>query len=148
MDWAKYDQKVNLEGLKKDVKAARENSRNGDYEEVPEGVYEVKIDKMELKESKKGYPMVSIWFKIQAGQYKNSLIFYNQVITQDFQIAMNEKFLQSLKPGFLVEFFSYKDYEDLIMDVAEECSGRSYQLDYGKSKKGYPTFTISKVFED
>lgn len=50
-------------------------NNSGDYDEVPVGTYEVKIDKMEAKKSKSGNPMVSIWFKILEGQYKNSLIF-------------------------------------------------------------------------
>lgn len=146
MDWAKYDKKVNLEGLRKDIESADAKSR--DYEEVPEGIYEVEINKMELKQTKKGDPMVSIWFKIQAGNFKNSIIFYNQVVTQGWAIKACNAFLESLKPKTFVEFVNYSDYENIILDIAEECSGKSYQLDYGKNKKGYPTFTISKVFED
>ena len=73
-DYSKFDKLVDIEGLKKDVAEAKENGR-GEYKEVPKGTYEVKIDKMELVESKKGDPMVSIWFKILSGEYKNSLIF-------------------------------------------------------------------------
>ena len=43
--WAKFDQMVDTEGLKKDVKEVAENKI--DYKEVPEGRYEVKIEKIE-----------------------------------------------------------------------------------------------------
>ena len=36
-----------------------------------------KVDKIELKPTKKGDPMVSIWFTILAGKYKNSKLFMN-----------------------------------------------------------------------
>lgn len=65
IDYSKFDKQVDVEGLKKDVKEAQENGGSGDYKEVPFGDYEVSVDKMELSESKKGDPMVSIWFKIR-----------------------------------------------------------------------------------
>lgn len=80
MDFSKFDKAVDIEGLKHDIEEAKENG--GNRREVPHGDYEVKVQKMELTESKKGDPMVSIWFKILTGEFKNSLLFYNQVITQ------------------------------------------------------------------
>ena len=79
--WEKFDKKINTKELKDGIKQAREND-GGNYEEVPYGTYEVNVEKIELRESKKGDPMVSIWFNIIAGNFKNSKIFYNQVINQ------------------------------------------------------------------
>ena len=81
----KWDKDIDTEGLANDVKEAAENG-GGDYKEVPHGDYEVAVQQMELKASKKGDPMVSIWFKILEGEFKGSIIFYNQVITQGFQV--------------------------------------------------------------
>ena len=47
----KFDKMVDVEGLKQDAKDAAENKM--EFKEVPEGRYEVKIDKMELTESKR-----------------------------------------------------------------------------------------------
>ena len=63
--WEEFDEKIDTEGLAKDAKDAAENG--GDYKEVPLGTYEVEVNKMELKKSSKGDPMLSIWFKIIAG---------------------------------------------------------------------------------
>mgnify|MGYP003446722877 CR=1 FL=1 len=52
MDFSEFDKMVDVQGLKTDIKKAEENGV--DYEEVPVGEYEVKIEKMELKKSKKG----------------------------------------------------------------------------------------------
>ena len=88
--WAKFDQMVDTEGLKKDVKEVAENKI--DYKEVPEGRYEVKIEKMELRESKTGRPMTTIWFKILEGEYKNQYIFWNQVVDMGFGLHKVNEF--------------------------------------------------------
>lgn len=147
MDFSKFDKAVDLEGLRNDVKEVEENG-GGDFREVPKGTYEVEINKMELTESKKGDPMVTIWFKILSGEFKGSLIFYNQVVTQAFQIHNANKLLRSLESGIDVGFESYTQYDQLIMDIAEAVDGSlEYCLEYGENSKGYNTFEIKDVFE-
>ena len=144
--WEKFDKKIDTKVLKEGIKQARENGR-GDYEEVPQGTYEVAVEKIELRESKKGDPMVSIWFNIIAGHFKNSKIFYNQVINQGFQIHLCNELLKSLDTGVNVEFDSYAQYNEVLMDVAEGTKTLEYALEYGENKKGYPTYKITEVFE-
>ena len=144
--WEKFDKKINTKELKDGIKQARENG-GGNYEEVPYGTYEVNVEKIELRESKKGDPMVSIWFNIIAGNFKNSKIFYNQVINQGFQIHLLNEFLRSLDTGVNVEFDSYAQYNEVLMDVAEGTKTLEYALKYGENKKGFPTYEITEVFE-
>ena len=95
--FSKWDKEIDTEGLQKDVEEAAANGGQGNYKEVPHGNYEVAVQQMELKASKKGDPMVSIWFKIVSdGEYKGSMIFYNQVITQGFQIHNNNEMLRKM----------------------------------------------------
>ena len=151
INWDKFDRNVDVEGLNKDIEESK-NNNGGNFNEIPTGTYEVKIDKMELKESSKGDPMVSIWFRILAGKFKNSIIFYNQVINQGFQIHLSNEFLRSLDTGVDIpsKFSGYKKYNDLIMDVAEEVDAQKleYELEYGENKKGFKTFEILSVFEN
>lgn len=143
MDFSKFDQKVDLEGLKKDI----EDSANNDFKEVPHGNYEVAVTKLELSESKKGDPMVKVWFKIVSGEYKNSLIFLNQVITQGFQIHIVDELLRSFETDIDVHFESYSQYAELLADVYETIDGNfEYGLKYGENK-GFNTFEITEVFE-
>lgn len=145
--WDKFDEEFDVEGLQDEVKDAAKNS-GGDFQEVPLGNYEVKVDKMELTKSKAGDPMVTIWFKIVEGKFKNSLIFYNQIIPRSFQIHLNNEMLRSLDSGLDVEFESFKQYGNLILDIAEEIDGRfEFELEYGENKKGYNTYKIKDVFE-
>ena len=147
MDFSKFDEQFDLEGLKKDVAEAETNG-GGNFREVPHGTYEVEITKLELGESKKGNPMVSAWFKVLNGEYKGSLIFMNQVITQGFQIHIVNDFLRSLESGIEIEWpGSYAKYAQMIMDVAEAIDDRlEYGLKYGE-RKGFNTFEIADVFE-
>ena len=142
----KWNSNVDLAGLQKDVKDAQDNK--GEYEAVPHGEYEVKVDKIELKSSKKGDPMVSIWFTILEGKYKKSKLFLNQVIVKGFQIHIVNELLKSMKTDLNIEFVDYKQYAELLLDVAEECDTNNleFALKY-EDNKGYDKFTITEVFE-
>ena len=142
----KWNSNVDLAGLQQDVKDAQEN--NKEFEKVPHGEYEVKVDKMELKASKKGDPMVSIWFTILEGKYKKSKLFLNQVITQGFQIHIVNELLKSMKTDLVIEFVDYKQYAELLLDVAEFCDENNleFAIKY-EDNKGYDKFTITEVFE-
>lgn len=142
----KWNESADLKGLQKDIKDAQENNR--EFDKVPHGEYEVKVDKMELKSSKKSDPMVSIWFIILEGKYKKSKLFLNQVITQGFQIHIVNELLKSMKTDLAIEFVDYKQYAELLLDVAEECDTNNleFALKY-EDNKGYDKFTITEVFE-
>ncbi len=145
--WEKFDKAVDVEGLKKDAQEVAENKQN--FKEVPDGKYEVKIEKMELKESKSGRPMVSIWMKILSGEYKGQLIFYNQVIDMGFGLHNANEFLRSLDSGIDVKFESFGQYNDLLMDIHEAIDETlEYGLEYGTNSKGYNTYEITDVFEN
>ena len=147
----KWDKEIDTDGLAKDVKEAAENG-TGEYKEVPHGDYEVAVQQMELKASKKGDPMVSIWFKIVSeGEFKGSLIFFNQVITQGFQVHIVNEILRTMvsemEDAPVIEFVSYKQYSNLIMDIFEEINENfEYALSYKKGKKDFSTYEITEVF--
>ena len=143
----KWNQNADLVGIKADIETAKEGG-DREYERVPHGQYEVKLDKLELKATKKGDPMVSAWFTILEGKYKKSKLFMNQVITQGFQIHIVNEFLRSMGTDLVIEFVDYKQYADLLLDVAEECDANKleFALKY-EDNKGYDKFTITEVFE-
>lgn len=140
--WEKFDKEID-----KDIQKQIEEAENSEYAEVPLGDYEVKVDNMELKISKSGNPMVSIWFKIVAGEFKNNLLFMNQVINMPFQIGIANKILRALDPNKNIEFETYSQYANLIMDIYEEIDGKfEYAIKYGE-KKGFSTFKVLDIFE-
>lgn len=150
--FAQWDNAVDVEGLQKDIHEAEQNG-GGNYKEVPHGKYEVSIEKMELRATKeKKDPMVSIWMKIVSdGEFKKSLIFMNQVITQGFQIHIVNEFLRALVQDCadapVVEFKSYAQYANLLMDIHELIADSfEYGIDYGQTKKGFDTFEVLEVY--
>ena len=141
-----FDNAIDTKGLAADVKEAAENGAT--YKEVPHGDYEVAIDKLELVKSKAGDPMVSVWFKVLNGEFKGSRIFMNQVIKEGFQVHIVNEFLRSLDTDIDIEFVTYKQYGNLLMDVMEAIEGNlEYALSYKEGKKGFSTYEITEVFE-
>ena len=154
--WDEFDSEIDTEGLRKDMEEAEKNG-GGNYKEVPVGSYEVSVEKMELTKSKKGNPMVSIWFKIQAGEFKGQRIFYNQVVSGNTGIHFNNELLKAMGLECVDVlgthdheiFKTYKQYGGLLMDAAEEidAANLTFALDYGEGKNGFHTYEITEVFE-
>ena len=142
----KFDKEFDVEGLREDLKNV---SKNGsDFKEVPLGTYEVKIEKLELVESKNGKPMVSCWMRILEGEYKNSIIFMNQVVNSSFGLHIANDFLRSLESDIEVDFENFTQYHNMILDIHEAIDGTfEYAVEYGENNKGYSTFKITDVFE-
>lgn len=147
VDFGKFDKTIDIAGLTEDLKNIEETG-GSEFDEVPVGNYDVKVQKMELTTSKKGDPMVSIWFKILAGEHKNSIIFMNQLVTQAFQIHMVNELLRSMDTDVNVEFKSYKQFADMIADVYEAVDGKlEFALEYRVNNKGYNSYKITDVFD-
>ena len=148
IDFKKFDTEMNLNDLKNDIASAADGN-NGERVEIPCGNYDVSIEKLELVVSKKGDPMVTCWMKILEGEYKDKMLFMNQVVTKGFQIHIVNKFLRDLVEGMdiAVEFESYSQYAELLLDISEEIDdAREYTVAYGE-KNGFNTFEIKEVFD-
>lgn len=144
-----WNNSIDTEGLQKDVAEAQANNgANREFEKVPHGEYEVKLDKLELRPTKKGDPMVTGWFTILSGDYAKQKLFMNQVVTRGFQLHIVNEFLKSMGTDLNIEFINYQQYADLLMDVAEavEEDKLEFALKY-EDNKGFDKFTITNVFE-
>lgn len=144
----KWNSSIDVKGLQEDIKKAQENN-SGEYKDVPHGEYEVKLDKIELKATKETKePMVSAWFTILEGEYKKQKLFMNQKVTQGLQIHIVNQFLKSMGTNVNIEFIDYKQYADLLLDVAEAVDENKleFAIKY-EDNKGYDKFTITEVFE-
>ena len=67
--FAKFNSNVNKDELRKQIGEAAKNN-SGSYKEVPAGIYEGEIEKMELAATKDGRPMLKVQFRITEGEYK------------------------------------------------------------------------------
>ena len=150
IDFDKINRSVDLEGLRKDVENASANG-TGDFPTVPAGKYEVALVSLEIKGTKKdNRPMLAASFKILSGEYKNQRLFMNRVIygTKDDgrMIKSAVGWLNSLESGVDVAFQDYKQFADLVMEVAEAIDGKiEYAVDYDDGK--FNSVSIAEVFD-
>jgi len=146
---SKFNTRVNLEEIRKDlVEINNHQVKKSEFEEIPEGVYEVKVEKMEIRESKKGDPMFSVWFRVIEGKYKNGLIFFNKLLTQSFLISQCNQMMQSFRTGTQIEFQDYVQYNQVIEEVFERMTTNrlEYAINYVKDKNGYTCIEVTDVF--
>lgn len=150
MDFSKFDEQVNLDQLKADAAEAAENGV-GDYPEVPDGIYTVAIESMELGETKDHRPMFKAMFRILEGDHKKQCLFMGRVVYG----TKNDASMIGSVIGFLntldsevqpIVFESYSQLADLILDVMEDIDGvLEYEVDY--KKDAFNNVSINEVFE-
>lgn len=155
----KFDAQVNMEDIKKQMAEASENS----YEEVPAGEYIAKIEKMELGTTKVGdRPMFKVMMRLVEARHhddieekflakyphKKPCIFMNRVI---YGTKNDGSMIQSVvgwlnKIGFdtPVEFRGYADFEQVVLDCAEECLGLEMAVDYDPN--AFNSIVIEEVY--
>ena len=149
-DFSAFNSATDMAGLMEDLKKADNGESN--YREVPDGNYEVKIEKCRLKMSKAGNPMVSIQFRILSGEYQRQCIFYNQTVHTGYGLHRALEFLRSLEAldENDVDFKGdFNDFRDLITDIGEAADEAklTYELSYSTDNKGYKVYSIESVFE-
>lgn len=153
--WEEFDKTVDLEGLQKDLEEFDKNGGQQNFKEVPHGNYEVSVEKLEMKHSKSKRVMFTCWFKIVEGEYKNSMIFMNQVIDFALGIHKMHELLKGLtrecetKYDFTNAGFTYTKCNEQILDVFEEIHGNyEYALEYKADSKNsqFNTFKILEVY--
>lgn len=151
MDFSKFDNQVDMEQLKSDVNEAKKNE--GQYSEVEPGTYYGKVEKMEIGETKDGRPMFKMMFRITEGEHKKQCLFMNRVIfgTKNDGSMINSVlgFLEKLEPSDNVgpiEFDSYSQLNDLVLDVMEDIDGYlEYEVEY--DPEAFNNISIKEVFD-
>lgn len=152
MDFSAFDKQIDVKQLQADAEEIKKNGGTGDFPELPAGTYMIKLDKLELGETKDHRPMMRGQFSITEGEYKKRKIFVNRVVfgtKNDANMIANVlAFLESLAPsedvGPMV-FTGYAALADLIMDVAEDVAGLVYEAEY--DAEAFNPISIKEVFE-
>lgn len=158
MDFSKFDKEVDINQLKKDISEAQENGAGGDYAEVPAGVYTCTVDKLEVRSTKDGRPMLSAQFRIAGDEDGNKCdftkhcIFMNRVLygtkNDGNMIASAIGWLNSLEPSDEVGdvvFKGYAQFAELVLDIAEDIEGLQYVVNYDPD--AFNNISIDDVIE-
>lgn len=152
IDFSMFDNKVDLNELQDEVNNAPDN----EFEEVPDGIYIVKIEKMEVKLTKAGDKlMFAVQCKITEGEQENRNIFFNRVIygnknTDKWNDGRAIKsvitWLWKLEPNTVPEFINYQDFADCVLDIFQEIQGKvELEVDYKASN--FNPITIKEVYD-
>ena len=147
IDFKALDAKVDFKQLNADIKEAEENGGTGNYEELPKGEYIVRIEKLEIGETKDGRPMLKVMARVQDAvseddgaetpnddaiaffsNYKGKkkpCMFMNRVLygtkNDGNMIASAVGWLKSLEPQETTPVFeSYSQFNDCVLDIFEE----------------------------
>lgn len=119
IDFKKFNEQFPADKMKSAMAEAKENQNN----QLSDGEYTARLEKMELGESSKGALMLKVQFRITDGEHKKQCIFKNQVLTgtknDGFMLMKANEFLESLDSGIPVVFEDWEQYNDLILDIVE-----------------------------
>lgn len=141
---------INVEQLNSQVE---ELGNSGDFEELPDGKYEVRLDALELKPTKeKGYPMVAATFTIVEGKYARFKMFVNQVLlmgndSDKYRVNTCNKFLSSLRTdGMKIRFNSVSDYEEQVQDTFKKYEKMEYLVEKSTNAKGFTNYKVIEIY--
>ena len=147
-NWQNFDLKID-NNLLNDIANA---SANTEFEELPLGRYEVKINSMELTQSKKGDPMTKTIFEVVQGQYKGRYIFKNRVIYKGdgndvWRLKQEIDFINSLELRDPFNFHSFSDFEKQISNAFSDITSRKLEyLIEIKEKNNFRTYSVVEVY--
>lgn len=156
VDFDKFDSLVNKEEINKQMQSAP------DYDDVPAGTYICAIDKMEIKETKKGdglnfFVQMGIIETVNAPKKQDKRkIFWNRKVfgnntTDKWNDGIAIKGVISwiealLDEGDTIEFKSYGQFADEILSVYQEiCPNIHVQVAYDPD--AFNPITIEDVFD-
>lgn len=147
----KWNIDVDVKELQKQITEVEKNGGTGDNS-IPKGDYTCKCERLEIKSTKDGRPMLSTMFRIVEGKHKKQCVFMNRVLygtkNDANMIASAVGWLKSLEPSedITVGFDGYDAFDELVMDIAEDISELTYDITYDPD--AFNSISIAGVFED
>lgn len=149
--FSRFNEQVDLKALRDEAEEIKKNGGTGDYPEIEEGTYHGKFEKLEVKETKDGRPMLSAMFRITEGERKKSCLFMNRVLygtkNDANMIASAEGWLETLEPSeeIVVAFEDYDQFSELVLDIAEDIAELEYDVYYDPD--AFNSVHIEEVYE-
>lgn len=159
MDFSKFDAAVNMEQLQKDINDAKENGY-GDFGSLPKGEYIVSLENMEIGATKDSRPIFKVQCRVIEGcdaggqeylshfKKKMPCMFMNRVIygTKNDGNMINSVIGWLGKLDVDVTFESYSQFNDAILDLAEELV-EHVELKVAYDEKAFNSISILEVYD-
>lgn len=156
-NYDEWDKMVDGDELAKELETL-ESGGSGEYWQAPDGEYEVSLEDLKIKGSKKdNAPYVAFVFKIVAGEHKNKKIYVNEVFSLPFKIHEGDEMMRKMVSenggrdiqSDEIKYKNMKQYAGVLADVLESVNGkREFLLKVGSNSKGYQNYKIEKVYTD
>lgn len=162
MDFSKFDAELNMEQLNREIEEAKENGGTGEQLEAPAGRYEGKIENMEIGTTKDGRPMFKLMFRITNGieaateeyvshfKKKKPCLFMNRVLygtKNDGNMLQSViGWLEKLESEKQIQFKSYSQFSELVLDLGEEAENLSLEINYNPDS--FNNISIESVWEE
>ena len=159
MDFSKFDAAVNMDQLQKDINEAKENGY-GDFGSLPKGEYIVGLENMEIGATKDGRPIFKVQCRViealdvEGQEYlshfknKKPCMFMNRVIygTKNDGNMINSVIGWINKLDIEAEFKSYSQFNDLVLDIAEDVV-EHVELKVAYDEKAFNSISILEVYD-
>lgn len=163
VDFSAFDSKVDLAALQEEV----ENAPETEFENVPDGIYVVSVEKMEVKlTNAKDKLMFAVQMKIKEAldkdgdsvetNQKGRMIFFNRVISGNSSPKWTDG--QAIKSvvtwvnkllgddAEAVEFVNYSDFAEQVLDVFQEIKDAiEVEVDY--AAKRFNPVSIKEAYD-
>lgn len=163
VDFSAFDSKVDLAALQEEV----ENAPETEFEDAPDGIYVVSVEKMEVKlTNAKDKLMFAVQMKIKEAldkdgdsvetNQKGRMIFFNRVISGNSSPKWTDG--QAIKSvvtwvnkllgddAEAVEFVNYSDFAEQVLDVFQEIKDAiEVEVDY--AAKRFNPVSIKEVYD-
>lgn len=149
--FSKFSEQVDLKKLKEEAAEIKKNGGTGDYPEIEAGIYNTKLENLEIGETKDGRPMLKVMFRITEGEHKKACLFMNRVLfgtkNDANMIASAIGWLETLEPSedINVVFDDYDQFADLVLDIAEDVADLEYEVSYDPDE--FNSISIEDIFE-
>lgn len=159
IDWDAFNAELTEKDKKTLEKMGQDTS--GEFEEVPDGEYEVRISRLEFGTSKNGNPTAYVNFDIIAGEYEGDVIYHTFSFggkSPAFKLKRFVDFASTLKSGVDLSYENFKnengdfDGEKLENAIAEicdiVCDKTEYAISKTTNKSGFRDIKVLEVFDE
>jgi hypothetical protein len=122
MDTLNNNNSIDLSQFDDDFRNAQSDDSRGDFETVPDGSYQVRIDNVELRKSSRGNPMLTVALRILGPRCANRLLWKNIAFTQkSMKFAKADLYTCGLKLNSLSELYTrMMDLLDVKLEVTKK----------------------------
>ena len=152
MDFEKFNKMIDVDAYNRKLEEI-ENGNDGvdNYEELPDGTYEMRLERLQMVENRKGEPMVKLAMSVIRGARAKSWIWVNYNILHPYAMHNLNEVLRDMDLETSIEWDgNFQHYNDVICDVLEEIKSLKigFAVEVSHDSKGFASIKITDSWEE